>query len=78
MNAAFSVPLDNGLGNVFLSYCMGIGPGIPEFNSPGLDPPPFQKVRHIKNSPFAFYRLSFISKVVFRISIFFLIFVQDL
>lgn len=40
-----AVPLDNGLFNVFMSYCVAGGFGQPEYDSPdGIDPAPFQTV----------------------------------
>lgn len=43
---ALSVALDNGRGDVFLSYCITIGPTAPNFGLTGqLDPPsPFTNV----------------------------------
>lgn len=43
-----AVPLDNGLFNVFMSYCVAGGFGQPEYDSPdGIDPTPFQTVSPI-------------------------------
>lgn len=40
-----AVPLDNGLFNVFMSYCIAGGFGQPEYDSPdGIDPSPFKTV----------------------------------
>lgn len=45
LGAAVAVPLDNGLFNVFMSYCIAGGFGQLEYDSPdGIDPPPFQTV----------------------------------
>lgn len=46
MDLAVAVPVDNGRGNVFVSYCVSVGYGVPSYNDDysGLSPTPFQVV----------------------------------
>lgn len=51
MAAALAVPLDNGRADVFLSFCIGTGPGDPQLTNPdfpGLDPPLLTTVKLFK------------------------------
>lgn len=43
---AVAIPVDNGRGNVYMSYCITSGYSLPTFNDDGvgLDPLPFQTV----------------------------------